>query len=413
MKNLKSALIALHLVSVTAPACGLITPDLPADNTLLDGPLADLTPTQNRQFLSGDEHFSQHFTQATGLGPLFNATSCASCHPGDGRGHPEFAFTRFGLPSPDGSFDPLQHLGGPQLQDRALPGHTPETLPTRSGLTHTRLIAPPVTGLGLLEHIPAQTLLDLADPDDLNQDNISGRIHYIPAQTTLDQLAATTNTPITPQGYIGRFGRKATHINLMHQAAAAYLNDMGITSTIFPQDLHNPSQGPAITDQAPDPELSSAALEATTFYLLTLRPPARRDQDHPEVRQGQTTFTEIGCASCHIPTLKTGPSTIEALSHKTIHPYTDLLLHDLGPELDDGYTEGDATSAEWRTPPLWGLGLAQDAQGGQLHLMHDGRARTLNQAIELHGGEASHSRQRWRALTASQKQALNTFLNSL
>ena len=163
----------------------------------------------------------------------------------------------------------------------------------------------------------------------------------------------------------------------------------------------------------PDPEVSSSTVARVVFYLKTLRPPPRRNPTGSEVAAGAAVFTAIGCARCHLSTLTTGPSRLQALDRVTFHPYTDLLLHDMGPALDDHYTEGSATTAEWRTAPLWGIGLAEKAQGGRAFYLHDGRATTIEQAVELHGGEAAASRAAFRTLPAGDVQRLLAFLRSL
>lgn len=149
------------------------------------------------------------------------------------------------------------------------------------------------------------------------------------------------------------------------------------------------------------------------FYLQTLKAPIQRQQNDSEVKNGRVIFDRINCSGCHKPTLKTGISTTKALSNKTFHPYTDLLLHDMGAGLDDAYTEGTAKTFEWRTPPLWGLGLSPNSQGGQYHLLHDGRAKSIEEAITLHGGEAANARNEYIQLSAADKNALIKFLKSL
>jgi CxxC motif-containing protein (DUF1111 family) len=404
----RSSLLA---VQVVLAGCGLITPDAPEENTLLDGPIAGLSAAQLGAFTRGDAEFSRRFTAAQGLGPVFNASSCDACHPGDGRAHPELGFVRFGRVLSDGSFDPMHAAGGPQLQDRAIAGHAPEALPP--GVAVARLLAPAVTGLGLLEAVDDATLLALEDPDDLDGDGISGRAHRVAATPTLERIAALGDAgagarlQLRDGAYLGRFGRKAGNISLLHQTLSAYNQDMGLTSSFAPDD---PGIG---LDLAPTYEISDDTLRTVARYLELLRPPARRDADHPVVLAGEALFAQIGCASCHVPALPTGVASIAPLHDTVARAYTDLLLHDMGAELDDGVAEGDARSAEWRTAPLWGLGLSANAQGGQAYYMHDGRARTLSAAIALHGGEASASRQRFNALSAAQQAQLITFLESL
>ena len=180
---------------------------------------------------------------------------------------------------------------------------------------------------------------------------------------------------------------------------------MGITSTF---DLFDTYSGLSI-----DPEVSDNTIRDIVVYLQTLKAPIQRNQNDAEVLQGKSLFTQINCASCHQPTLTTGYSPIEALSYKDFSPYTDLLLHDMGSGLDDGYTEGNAQTSEWRTPPLWGLGLSPSTQGGQYFLMHDGRARSIEEAILMHGGEANNSKTNYQNLTQQEKNALIKFLESL
>ncbi len=189
---------------------------------------------------------------------------------------------------------------------------------------------------------------------------------------------------------------------------------MGLTSDLIPDDPTNKLLvGESSPDDVPDPEISSNIISNVVFYLKTLRPPQRRTPDAPEVKAGEKLFEKIGCASCHVPTLKTGKSNITALNQKEFHPYTDLLLHDMGPELDDGYTEGSAKTSEWRTMPLWGLGLSEAFQGEQPFYLHDGRAGTLREAINYHGGEAAASRSNFQNLSDNKQEQVIAFLKSL
>ncbi len=410
----------LLLVALLA-GCELL-PSAPPENELLDGPMEDLTTAQRAAFFRGDEEFNRIFSVAEGLGPVFVAHSCATCHPGDGDGHLVFNLTRFGRYVGD-AFDPMPTHGGPQIQNRAMPGYDVETVPAEAtGIT--QLTAPSVTGLGLLEAVDDATLLALADPDDADGDGISGRVQLIDSTDFIADIvslevlvsgdAATRGRLIPIDGkFIGRFGKKAVSINLLHQTVSAYSLDMGLTSDAVPQDLFNPAVGGFATDNAPDPEVTSSAVDNVVFYLRTLRPPPRRNADDPDVTAGERLFEEIGCAGCHTPTLRTGRSEIAALNDVTFHPYTDLLLHDMGPQLDDGYTEGRALTSEWRTPPLWGIGLTESFQGGTGFFLHDGRARTLRDAIELHGGEAEASRSAFGALSPEEQERVVRFLKSL
>lgn len=399
-------------------ACGPFAPDLPEDNEILDGPIDGLTRTQMRLFITGDEEFSRNFSFSEGVGPIFNATSCTSCHPGDGRGHPEFGFQRFGRQSAGGGFDPLLDLGGPQLQDRSAPGFRAEVLPVEAtGVA--RFMAPSITGLGLVEALDDDTLLALSDPDDSDGDGISGRVHRVPLSEVQATMSGLTDDGRgsrfqTSRGFlIGRFGRKGSNPTLLSQAVSAYHQDMGLTSDFALRDPENPLTGSLGADPVVDPEISSDILFAVTFYLRTLRPPARRNAGDPTVMRGERIFSDIGCAGCHTPTLASGVSDVEALSEREFHPYSDFLLHDLGPQLDDGYAEGDATRAEWRTTPLWGLGLSAEFQGGAMFLLHDGRASSFDAAVGYHGGEASVARDAFEALDARSHDELLAFLRSL
>lgn len=401
--------------------CDLL-PSAPPDEEILDGPIEGLTSTQLALFTRGDEEFGHRFTVEEGLGPLFIASSCNSCHPGDGDGHPVFDITRFGRYA-DGVFDPMTAHGGPQLQHRAIPGYLPEVV-SEDATGITRLTPPSITGLGLLEAVDDATLLALADPDDADGDGISGRVQRIDSTDFIAEIVSLEALVSGDEGvrtrflpvegrFIGRFGKKAVSVNLLHQTVAAYSLDMGLTTDLVPQDHFNVRVGNFATDDAPDPEVPSNVVESVVFYLKTLRPPPRRTPDDPDVVAGERLFEQIGCAGCHVPTLRTGRSEIPQLSEVEFHPYTDLLLHDMGPELDDGYTEGIALTSEWRTPPLWGLGLAERFQGGTPYYLHDGRATSLPEAIRYHGGEAAQSRAAFDRLSGQEQEQLIQFLRSL
>ncbi len=400
MKGIKYInIIKISIVlGVSVFSCKEILPPSPKPEEILDGPIDGLTSSQLSQFIQGDGAFQQVFTAETGLGPLFVATSCASCHAGDGKGHPFTTLTRFG--QTDTSGNKFLHLGGPQLQHRALPGYIPEQIP--QGAIFSRFTAPAVTGLGFLELVSDSDILAMADPNDTDGDGISG----IPNWVEIPSYITPRQTSIIQNGkYIGRFGKKASIYSLLQQTVVAYNQDIGINSVFEPIDVHSGLET--------DPEITLQTINAVVFYLQTLKAPIQRNQNDKEVLQGKQIFDQIGCANCHRPTLKTGYSPIEALSNKEFHPYTDLLLHDMGPELDDGYTEGTAKTYEWRTPPLWGLGLAPKSQGGQFFLMHDGRARSIDEAILMHNGEGANSRTKYQKLTPTEKRSLLKFLESL
>ncbi|MBD1207878.1 MAG: thiol oxidoreductase [Ignavibacteria bacterium] len=404
MKHFLICIVAAFLLA----SCDFLLPPAPVAEDTLAEPLEGLTEAQQANHIQGDTEFARSFGVADGLGPMFNAPSCESCHIGDGKGHALTTLIRFGRMN-GATFDPMTAHGGPQLQNRSIAGYLPETLPTlATGVT--RLLPPAVTGLGYLAAVSDETLLALADPDDLNGDGISGVPNYDEPPDFFEPLPM--HKPLNGR-YIGRFGRKAGAIDLLQQTAAAYRNDMGITSDFIMQDLANVQTGAFTGDNVPDPEVSASVVRNVVFYLRTLKAPPRRNANATDVKAGEQIFARIGCAGCHVPTLKTGASDIAVLNEVEFHPYTDLLLHDMGAELDDKYTEGSAKTAEWRTTPLWGVGLSAQSQGGAATYLHDGRARTLPEAIQAHGGEASRSRTRFNALTGSEKQQLITFLQSL
>lgn len=412
-----------HLLAtlLLATACGEpLMPGAPDAATTLDGPIDGLTGVQAAAHARGDTEFGRTFTHTSGLGPIFVAPACTSCHVGDGRGHPLFNLTRFGRWI-GGRFDPMESLGGPQLQPRALAGHAPERLPSgASAVAH--FMPPAVTGLGLLEAIDDATILARADPLDADGDGVSGRASLVDSTdfiadiVSLDALLQgeerSRHLPVGGK-YLARFGRKARTLNLLHQTVFAYSQDMGVTTDLVPHELLNVQTGGQATDLVADPEAPGAVVDAVVFYLRTLRPPPRRNADRPDVLAGEQHFRDAGCAICHVPTLRTGRSEIAPLDRVEIHPFTDLLLHDMGAELDDGYTEGDALPSEWRTTPLWGLGLAERAQGGTPFYLHDGRARTLRDAIRFHGGEGARSRAAFDALTRERQEQLLAYLRSL
>lgn len=390
------AIVCIGLLSLS---CSNFETEAPDDDKILDGPLEGLTYEQNRRFLAGDIAFNDEiFFSQTGLGPTFVANSCVACHAGDGRGTPSTTLTRFGQVDETGN--QFLHLGGPQLQNRSLPGYMPEQIPL--GATFSKFTPPANTGLGFIELVSDTDILAMADPDDLDGDGISGvpNWNHVPGYVIIPQGAAEQNGK-----YICRFGRKGAAFDLLQQTATAYNQDIGVTSTFEPLDPYSGLTG--------DPEVSDATIRSVVFYLQTLKAPIPRNQNDPKVLQGKALFSQIQCAACHKPQLQTGYSPVQALSYKAFYPYTDLLLHDMGPGLDDGYTEGSAKTYEWRTPPLWGLGLSPNSQGGNFFLMHDGRARSIEEAIQLHGGEAAGSRSRYNQLTQEEKQALIKFLNSL
>ncbi len=456
-------LVAILIVATLAvAACGSGSTQLDArlggDTTRQDAsrnsfglPAPGLSNEQRRLFERGDSFFTQNWVTAPastdardGLGPTFNAQACSSCHVLDGRGappDPTGAETRLGLllrlsvPGTDavtGAPLPDPVYGG-QLQDRAVldvPAEgrlvvsyeiirgnygdgTPFELreptyeitelafgPLADDIMTSPRLAPQVIGMGLLQAVPEDTIRARADPDDVDGDGVSGRPNTVwDAETGTEAL--------------GRFGWKANVATVGQQVAGAFLGDIGITSTLHPDENCPAAQTSCGAAQnGGTPELTDERFGAVTFYNRTLSVPAMRDVDDPDVAAGARLFDELGCSSCHTPTLQTGPSDIETLANQTFHPYTDLLLHDMGDGLADGRADFDATGNEWRTPPLWGLGLIDDINGHRF-LLHDGRARSIAEAILWHGGEAHSSREAFRTLEADRRAQLLAFLEAL
>ncbi len=413
-------------------------------------PLANASRDTRRRFVVGNSFFNENWIIAPasaaardGLGPLFHARSCSACHTKDGRGAPPAqgetmtglvlrlsvpGATAHGGPLPDPTY-------GNQLAVRALPGSLPEaevplrwisathTLPNGEivvlrrpeigpirwhhgppapGLLVSPRLAPPVFGNGLLEAISEATLRALTDPDDANADGISGR---------LNEVWSTEFQRTMP----GRFGWKANQPTLRQQTADAFLADIGITTSLHPQEsLTLPQQRQlGALPHGGTPELSDHLLDRVVTYLQALAAPARRRLDDAMVRAGEKRFAQVNCTACHVPELKTGPDhPLGELRDQTIRPYTDLLLHDMGEALADHRPDFLATGSEWRTPPLWGLGLTEQVNGNRF-FMHDGRARTLTESILHHGGEAEASRKAFENLTAAGRAELIAFLESL
>lgn len=410
-----------------------------------------LSNEERRVFEIGDSFFTQNWVTAPastdardGLGPMLNAQACSSCHTLDGRGVPASTddgdlglLLRLSLPETDGVSGPQPHpVYGDQLQDRSILGVEPEgkvvvtyeeipgefadgteyslRAPTYSieDLAYGPLgddillsprLAQQIIGVGLLEAIPEADVVAAADPDDDDGDGISGRPN-------------TVWNPRTEQLELGRFGWKANVPTVEAQAAGAFNGDIGVTSTLLPHDSCTETQTECgAAPDGGDPEVTDSRLGSVTFYTRTLAVPAMRDADADEVTRGSALFGEFGCASCHTPTQRTGSAPevdISALADQTIHPYTDLLLHDMGDGLADGRPDFAATGSEWRTAPLWGIGLIAEVNGRRF-LLHDGRARTLEEAIMWHGGEAADAAARFRSASADDRSDLVAFLEAL
>lgn len=408
VRPLPGIVLALALVFAVA-GCDLLAPPPPDPGDLFDAPLPGLTPEERAAFVSGDEAFGRQFSPREGLGPIFNNVSCASCHSGDGRGRPENALTRFSIGN-----DLVPVLGGPQLQTKAISGALPESLP--EGVQASVRLPPPVFGVGLIEAIPESEILARADPHDADGNGISGRPNFVvPGDfVPLDEIGGFV--PLDSGGgrpQLGRFSRKAQVSSLLLQVVEAYHQDMGITSDFLSVENRNPlaSRATEASDRVADPELATAEIRAVLAYVRTLAPPSPGDMTESRAR-GEGIFTEIGCASCHVPELRTGPSSIAALSHQPVRLYSDLLLHDMGEGLADGRPDGDATGREWRTTPLWGLRIMRGFLNGQAFLLHDGRASSVEEAILLHDGEARGSRDAFVGLAADARAALLDFVES-
>ncbi len=374
---------------------------IPQDDTMsstndnFEMPFEMLPSDLSAIFARGEEAFMKDYTIEEGLGPIFNQSSCVGCHPGNGRGIPDLALIRFSM-----GHNLLLDMGGPQLQDKTIPGVPYETLPM--GVDKSTRLPPPVFGMGLIENIPVETILSYADPDDEDGDGISGRPHWV----TVPDFVPTTEIGGGPGNQLGRFGRKASVSSLVQQTATAFQQDIGITNNFLQEE---PSD---VGDTVPDPEVERSTVMDIVFFLRLLSPPPHGEITE-EVKRGDTMFNKIGCATCHVPTMQTGPSPIDALNQVNVNIYSDFLLHDMGEELADNRPDGDATGREWRTAPLWGTRLIAEFLGGTPFFLHDGRATTLEGAIRAHGGEAQNTKEAFFNLSEPDQQAIITFLNSL
>ncbi|MFP4274584.1 MAG: di-heme oxidoredictase family protein [Paracoccaceae bacterium] len=433
-------------------------------------PAANLTFEQEMEFRVGNGMFKRIWVSAPastiasdGLGPLYNARSCQRCHIKDGRGHPPEGpednavsmFLRVSIPAPDAASDAEEieryiagtHATAPdpvygtQLQDFSLPGHAPEyrlevayeefEVPLSGGEvatlrrpTYTAAdlgygplhpdamlsprVAPQMIGMGLLEAIPSEDILAWADPEDADGDGISGNPQIVWSD-------------VHDRPMLGRFGHKAGNPTVLEQTASAFAGDIGISNPI-----HTAGSGECTDAQTDctaarhggDPEqdgleIDRTGLDLVTFYSQTLAVPARRDVDDPEVLRGREVFFDTGCASCHRPNYVTHRlAGDDPASFQLIWPYTDMLLHDMGPELADNRPEGRADGREWRTAPLWGIGMTEQVSG-HTQFLHDGRARSLLEAVLWHGGEAQAARDAVVELPPEDRAALVRFLESL
>ena len=412
-------------------------------------PAHNLSKEHKDAFFLGNTTFNRNWVQAPasvtssdGLGPLFNATSCSACHFKDGRGAPPESddepflglLLRLSVPGEDAHGGPAPEPAyGGQLNHHAIGGVPAEASsrveyeeipgqyddgeayslrrPTYliEGLAYGEMspdtmvsprVAPVMVGLGLLEAIPEKDLLAVADEEDADGDGISGR----PNRVWDPEVGAAV---------VGRIGWKANQPSMKQQVTGAFLGDMGITSSVHPdQDCTTAETDCAAAPDGGAPEISDEKVDRVVLYSRTLAVPARRRAAEPDVLHGKQLFEDAGCAACHVPSFQTGEFSIPELSDQTIFPYTDLLLHDMGPELADGRPDFLATGDEWRTPPLWGVGLVPVVNDHDT-LLHDGRARGFAEAILWHGGEGEKSRLAFRAMSSQERAALVSFLESL
>lgn len=362
-------------------------------------PLAGLTKAQLAQFELGRVAFTRVFSPANGLGPLFNTNgnSCAECHEdpvvGGSGDENEIHASRF--IAPDGC-DLLFQEGGPVIQQATTPllkakGVEKEAIPPSATGQAVRS-SPPLFGFGLIEAIPDQTILALADPDDADKDGISGRV----------------NRGI--DGRVGKFGRKAGVATVFDFTAGAYPFEMGVTTPLSPvEETLNGQPVPPDTDPVPEPEIPITDIQQAFDFIRFLAPPAKNlpesKDEKLQVERGKQLFEDVNCARCHVPELQTGPSDVAALDRKTVALYSDLLLHDLGPGLAD-ICVGVATPSEFRTEMLMGLRFKE-------RFLHDGSAKTVQEAIERHDGEGKKSRDAFSALNDSDKTALLAFLKTI
>ena len=429
----------------TRPLSGGQATVFDASSQAFEMPIPTLSANELDRFLSGDASFEQIFVTPPaevnpGAGPVFSHTSCVGCHLRDGRGRGAFGseppfvgsmLMRVSLPGYSSHGGPASVPGfGVQLGDRANYGVQPEARvevsffetvekladgeevylkhpvyyivepyrPLPAGVLLSARMAPPVFGRGLLEAISESDILALSDPADADGDGVSGRPNYV-------------YNFRTDQTELGRFGLKANNPDLLQQVASAYNEDMGVTSPYFSRE--SVWGQPQHDGRDDDPEISQETLDVTTFYIQTLAVPARRNWDDPQVLRGEILFESTGCAACHTTTFRTGSHAVASLRGQIIHPYTDLLLHDMGDALADNRPDFEADGREWKTPALWGIGLTETVNGIPAGFLHDGRAETLLEAIMFHGGEAERSREKVRRLSGANREALLAFLRSL
>jgi CxxC motif-containing protein (DUF1111 family) len=464
----KAVLVFLSLVLLH----GTAVTQTPSDQAVIPQevyrqPVAGLTAKQKQVFLHGERVFTNFWMAVNnpviplvwdlsqpgpaggewGLGPMFLATNCAACHLNAGRGRALDNSTslavqhvlRISLPGegPHGSPKPDPHYGTDiQMFDtvtrkdpEARAGEAEvyidwsakefsfpdgETLvlrqpkvrieklnfgPLADGVMMSLRNSQAMVGMGYLEAIAEKDILQVAQLQKAQ--GLNGRPNYV-------------RDDINKKQAMGRFGWKANQPSIRQQIAAAFSADIGVTSSLYPLTECTPVQHECLAAiKAPKPELRPELLDALTFWTQALAVPEQRDTNKPEVQRGEALFTSSGCAMCHVPEWRTGKyAAVPSISNQRIRPYTDLLLHDMGPDLADGRPDFKAGGSDWRTPPLWGIGLSKQVSASTSFL-HDGRARNLLEAVVWHGGEAKASRDKFTALPAEQRKDLITFLESL
>jgi len=409
----------------------------------------NLLPEHRTTYTMGSFFFDESWLAATitpsdrdGLGPLFVARSCFACHIRNGRGQAPDSFlptdtmvVRISVPGTGEHGGPkAEPTYGLQLQTHALPGFKPEAQvlgsyriirnhygdgetyylrqptfrlsdlgygPFQTNAAISPLVAPPLIGLGLLEAVPEEILREQALVNQQRTDGIRGHVNVV-----WNEMAGTMT--------VGRFGWKAEQPSVSQQIAVAFNGDMGLTTTLFPHENNTLAEN-SLTNalSGGSPEVTDEIFAATVLFSRLIAVPARRDSTNETVLRGEKLFHELNCAVCHAPELKTGEAPgLPEVAHQTIRPYTDLLLHNMGPDLSDRRRVFLANGSEWRTPPLWGIGLVETVNNHN-NLLHDGRARGFAEAILWHGGEAEQSKEKFRTLPKSDRDALIRFLQSL
>jgi len=407
----------------------------------------NISDEKQMQFVTGNAFFKRNWVTAPsstkdldGLGALFNAKSCSSCHFLDGKGEPGFEkgqssalLFRLSIPAEGNKtkaepnygnqFNHLAILGAKEegqvkIEYKEIEGEYPDgnryslRKPSYS-FTHLNYgemqkdvmisprVAPHIIGLGLLEAIDEKDILALSDPEDQDNDGISGRPNYV-------------KNVITDSLDLGRFGWKANEPMVKQQVAAAFQGDMGLSSSLFSEENETEAQAKFINaETGGNPEISDDILERVTLYSQVLAVPKRRNANDENILAGQKLFLEVGCDNCHNPSFTTSKhDDIPEFNNQKIYPYTDLLLHDMGEDLADHRPDGLASGTEWRTAPLWGIGLVKTVNG-HTTLLHDGRARNVEEAILWHGGEAQKSKNQFKALSKIERENLISFVNSL